>query len=90
MAHGNTVTYGNGREDNGRAARFCDTHLNRFGNFVEVHVARDNFIVRADNTDERFAELLFCQAECVVKGAVRSIVKTVNNSIFNHSESPKD
>ena len=84
MAHGNTVTDGNGREDNGRTAGHGNAEADGFRNLIQVHVARDNFVVRADNADERTFQFLFGQSQCVVQGPMRGVVETIYDGVFDH------
>ena len=70
VSHRNAVADRNGRHHDRHAARLCDAELHGIDNLVEVHVARDNFVVGRDDTDERLLHLLLGKAECIKQRAV--------------------
>ena len=71
VPHGDAVAHGDGREHDGRAARGADTGLDGLGDLVEVHVAGDNLVIRADHADQRARQLLVRIAQGIQKAAVR-------------------
>ncbi len=85
MAHGNTVTDRNCREDNGGAACLGYADADCLRDFIKIHVARDNLIIGADDTDQRTAQLFLGETQGIVERTVRCIVKTVYNSVFDHN-----
>ena len=70
MAHGDAVAHGDGREHDGRAAGRPDAGLDRVGDLVDVHVARDDFVERADHPDQRAGSLFLGIAQGVQKAPV--------------------
>ena len=87
MAHGNTVADSNGRENDRGTACHGNAKLNGFRDLIQVHVPRNDLVIRTDNTDERTGSLFHRQAQCMVKGSVRRVVETIHNSIFDHDYS---
>ena len=65
MAHGNAVTDRNGRKYDGRSACHGNSHFYSLHNLVQVHMPRHDFIVGADDTDQRTIQLLLCQSQRV-------------------------
>ena len=51
VAHGDTITDRNRREHHRHSASLGNAHLHRLSNLVQVHVARNDFVVGADDTD---------------------------------------
>ena len=84
VAHGDAVAHGDGGEDNGGAAGHGYAQLHRFHNLVQIHVAGNDFIVGADNADEGPLLLFLGQAQGMVQTAVRGILGTVDDGIFDH------
>ena len=70
VPHGNAVADRNGRDHDRHTARLCDAELHGIDNLIEVHVARDNFIVGRDDADERLLHLLLGKTECIKQRAV--------------------
>ena len=52
MAHSNTVTYSNSREDDWCAASHGNAHFYSINNFVNIHMSRYDFIIRTHNTNQ--------------------------------------
>ena len=84
VTHGNTVTNCNGGEHNGRTARHGNTKSHRLGDLIQIHMAGNDLVIRADNTDQRSVQLFTGQAQCAVKRTVRRVVGAVYDCIFNH------
>ena len=70
MSHGDTVADSNRGEHDGHSACHCDTHLDRLGNFVQVHVSGDDLIIGTYDTDHRASSLFLGVAEGVEKAAM--------------------
>ena len=51
VSHGNAVAHRNGRKQDGGAAIHGDPHFNGLGNFIQIHVAGHNLVVRANHAD---------------------------------------
>ena len=60
MPHRNPIAYGNRGKLHRSAASRADTRFYSLGNFVEIHMARNNFIVGADYPDQWTLQLLLC------------------------------
>ena len=65
MSHCNTITNRDCREYDWCTACHCNTNANCFYDFVDVHMSRYNFIVGADNPNQRFRKFFFCQPKCI-------------------------
>ena len=85
VSHSDAVTDRNRREHDRSSSGHGDAEFYRLDDFVEVHVSRHNLIVGADDTDYRARQLLFGKSERVVQTPVRSIGKSVNDSILYHA-----
>ena len=59
MAHRDPVADGDRREFNRGAARETDARLDGFCDFIQVHVAWDDFVVGIDHADERTFQFFF-------------------------------
>ena len=70
MAHGNPVTHGDGGELHGGAAGGPNTGLDGLGDLIQVHVAGDDLIIRADYANEGALQLLPGVAQGIEQRAV--------------------
>ena len=86
MSHSNAVTYGDCRENNGRAACHSNAEFNSINDFVDVHMAGNNFVIRADNTDKRPCLFFIRQTQCVIQTAVGCILKPMDYIFFRHKD----
>ena len=65
MAHSDSVTDCDRRENNGHAACHCNTEFDGFRDLIKVHMTGNDLIVGADDTDHRAPSLLFRVSERV-------------------------
>ncbi len=70
MTHGDAVAHGDGGELHGGAAGRPDASLNGLGDLIQVHVAGDDLIIRADHADEGALQLLPGVAQGIEQRAV--------------------
>ena len=87
MAHGDAVADGDGREHDRGAAAHGDADADRFRDLVEVHVAGDDLVVGADDTDEGTSQLFLREAQSVVEGSMRRVIEPIDDRIFDHGDS---
>ena len=88
MTHGDAVANSDGREHNRRASGGTDACLDGFGNFVNVHVAGNNLVIRADDAHQGPLNLFLRQAQCKEKAAVRGAFHAVFDLIGKHRIPP--
>ena len=62
VSHGNTVTYGNGWENNRYTTGLRNPHTNRVHNLIDIHVTRYDLVVGADDADHRLLHLVCGEA----------------------------
>ena len=74
MSHSDTITDCDRRKYNRCAASHRYTQLHGIYNLVQVHVSRNNLIIRTYDTDERFVHLLFRHTECIKQRTVRCLL----------------
>ena len=86
VPHRNPVAYGDCREHNRRTACHRNAHLYSIADFVKVLMPRHDFVVGAYYADEGPGKLLVRQAQRMVQGTMRSIVKSVYYCFFNHND----
>ena len=84
MSHGNTVANGDGREDDGCTAGHGHTQLYGLHDLVQIHMSRNDFVVRADDADKGFCLFFLGQSQGMKQTAVGSIFYTVNYIFFRH------
>ena len=70
VPHGDPVADGNRGEENRRAARRADARFDGFGDFVQIHMPGDDFIIGGNDADERLADFLIGQTEGIEQRAV--------------------
>ena len=87
VPHCDAVAHGDGGEEHRRAAGRAHTGLDRFRDFVKVHVAGDDLVEGGHHADERAADLLFRVAERVKQAAVRRALHAGFDVIGKHVES---
>ena len=88
MIHGQTVAYGNGRHFHGSAACGADACLDGFGNAIEVHVSRNNFVGGIDHADERSFDFRSGQTQSVQKRTMRSFFQPFRHVVTAHDDIP--
>ena len=86
MAHGDTVTNGDGREYDRISACFQDAGLDGFGDFVKIHVTGNDFIIGGHNTDQRAVHVFFSHTQCIEERAVRCAFNAALDLIRLHRE----
>ena len=86
MTHGNAVTDRNGREHDGSPAAHGDTEADCLRDLVEVHVAGDDLIVGADDTDQGTAQFFLRKAQGIIEGAMGRILEPIDEGIFDHKK----
>ena len=62
-----------------------DPGLHCLGDLIQVHVPRNDLIIRADNTYQRLVHLFFCQTQCIKQGSVGSLLHPLLYCITFHS-----
>ncbi len=65
MSHGNTVAHRDRRKDYRHTAGLCHTKLHGINDLIQVHMARNDFIVGTYDADHRLCHLFFRKAECI-------------------------
>ena len=88
MAHGNTVTDGNGGKFNGRAAGHTNAGLDRLGDLVQIHMSGDDLVMGTDNTHQRAVRLLLGIAQSGKQGAVGGPLHALGHVIRTHGIVP--
>ena len=88
VPHGNAVTHGDGREDHRGPAGCRDACLDRIGDLVQIHVARDDLIPGAHHADNRAADLLVGETESIKQAAVRGAFNAFFDEIGLHGKVP--
>ena len=63
VAHRETVAYSDGREDERHTARKGNALLHGIHNIVQVHVPRNDIVLRADDADQRTIDFFISKAE---------------------------
>ena len=84
MSHSDTITYRNRRKYDRRPASHSYALLHCIYNFIQIHMPRNNFIMRTDNSHQRPFHLLFCHAQRVKQGTVRSLLHSLFYVITFH------
>ena len=74
VPHGDAVADGNGGEHDGGAASHADAGLDGLGDLVQMHVARDDLVVGADDADEGPVSFFFGKAQRCEQTAVGSAI----------------
>ena len=72
------------REDPGNAAGHGNAHSDRFRDLIQVHMARNDLIIRTDNTDQRTPELFLREAQRAEQRPVRCLLDALFNRIALH------
>ena len=87
MAHGDPVTDSNCREYTGNTA--CHSHTQLYGlcDLVQIHMARNDLVIRIDNTDQRLVHLFFCQAQRMEQRSVGCLLDSFFYCITLHISS---
>ena len=84
MTHSDTITDCDRRKYNRCSASHRYTQLHGIYNLVQVHVSRNNLIIRTYDTDERFVHLLFRHTECIKQRTVRCLLHPFSYCITFH------
>ena len=84
VTHGNAVTDCDCREYDRRTASHGNASFYSFYDFVDVHVTRNNFVIRGNDSDQRPFHFFFGHAECMEKGTLRGFSHTVTIKITCH------
>ncbi len=84
MAHGNTVTYGDGREYHRGSACHGNAEPDRLSDLIQVHMTGNDLVVGADDTDHRPLHLLFGHSKCVKQTAGGGRLHTYSYMITIH------
>ena len=71
MSHRNPVAYSNRRKYDRCSAGHRYAEFYCLYNLINIHMTRDDFIVRTDDTNKRFFEFLFCHTQCVKQRTLR-------------------
>ena len=85
MPHCNPVANGDRGEHNRRTARHRHAELYRIANFIQIHMPRHDFVVRANDADERTGLFFVRQAKRVIQRSMRRVMKSVYYGFFNHN-----
>ena len=84
MPHGNPVAYGDGRKYDRRSSCHGDSHLHCLYDLIQVHVSRNDLIIRADNSHQRAVHLFFRQSQRVEQRTVRGLLHPLGNCVTSH------
>ena len=84
MSHSDTITDCDRRKYNRCAASHRYPQLHGIYNLVQVHVSRNNLIIRTYDTDKRFVHLLFRHTECIKQRTVRCLLHPFSYCITSH------
>ena len=85
MAHGDAVAYTDHIKFNRCSARFADRLLHQFAHLVEVRVARDDFVERVTDGNERLLDILRRHSGGPHETAVRCPLDTLLSFVAAHS-----
>ena len=73
-----------GRENDGGAACHGDAHLDCLGDLIQIHMTGNDFVMGADDADERTAHFFLCQTESEEKTSVGRAVHALFDLIGKH------
>ena len=65
VPHGYTITYRYRRENHRISTCFSNAELYGFSDFVDIHMAWNYLIIRADDSDQRLVYLFLCKSESI-------------------------
>ncbi len=63
MSHGDSVAYRDRREYDGRPACHGDSLLYCIYNLIQIHVSRNDLIIRTDDPYQRTVHLFLCKPQ---------------------------
>ena len=84
MSHRDTVTDSNRRENDGRAACFRHAHPHSVNDFVDVHMAGNDFVVGTDDADHWFFDFFGGVAQCVQEASRRGLLHSCFHVVALH------
>ena len=85
VSHSDAVANGNRGKHDGRTACHCHAELYGIYDFVEIHMSRYDFVIGADNTNQRAFLFFFDQSQGVKQTAVRGVMHTRYYVFFWHT-----
>ena len=88
VSHCDTVADSNRRNHDWHSAGLGYSELYCLRDFIEIHMARDDFTVGAHDADERLLHFLFRKAKCIEKTSVRCLLYTDFYSVTDHCALP--
>ena len=81
MSHGDTIAHTDGRHHNRGTAGHADSRLDRFCDFIQMKMPRNNLGIGADHTDQRLIQFFFCQSQCIEQRTLRCTGISSNDRI---------
>ena len=88
VVHGDTVAHADGGHAEGGAASHADARLDVVDDALQMQVAGDNVVSRADDRHEGAVELLVREAVCLEQAAVRGTRQALLYLVASHQKSP--
>ena len=84
MTHRDTVTNSDGGEHDRCAAGGADARFDSFDDLIDIHMTGNDFVMGADDADERTAHFFLCQTESEEKTSVGRAVHALFDLIGKH------
>ncbi len=87
VAHGDSVADSDRRKYNRCSSRHGNTHFDRVNDLIDIHMSRNNFIIRTYNTDKRSVHLFLGKSESMKQGSVGRLSTALFYRITFHFKS---
>ena len=84
MPHGNAVAYSDGRKDDWCSAGHGNANFYRFHNFIQIHMAGNNIVLRAYNPYQGTLHFFPGITKGVKQGAVRCAFDAFGYCVASH------
>ena len=88
MSHCNSVADCDRRKDDRSTACHCNTHLYCIYDLINIHMTRNDLIVRAYDTNQRLLQLFLCNSECIKQRTLWRCCHSLFYCITSHLLSP--
>ena len=87
MPHGNAVADCNGRKYHRSSPCHGNAQFHGIYDFIQVHMSRYDFIIRADNSHQRFFHFFLGDAQSMKQGPVRRLLHSFFYCVTSHLSS---
>ena len=84
MSHGDSVTNCDCRNHDRYSSCHCHSHLDCLCDLIQVHMPRNDLIIRTYDSDQWLLKLLLRQSQCIEKGTVRCLLNAFFYCITSH------